>query len=232
MDSSFTVATMESESTLSTVASIVPAASFLDSCAVDLSVLASSGLCGSADALSAAEAGSTAGALSAVATLVAAFAGAACFSRGSTGADLIRLALTGATAGTAGSGLEPASWARPAAVAAANKAAPSIRVVAIRIVRLTFGRSAEGVTMALRPSKPLPKYGIFRSDQALWSREPGGKSRSSRHLRMGEGKNILGEQAERLDRRVPGLEVEAQNPGGRGGHAQDQILGIFAPVGE
>ena len=49
---------------------------------------------------------------------------------------------------------------------------------------------------------------------------------------MGQRENIPGEQAERLDRAVAGLQAEAQNHRGRGRHAQDQVGGIFAPVGQ
>ncbi len=117
-------------------------------------------------------------------------------------------------------GLEPESWARPAALAPANKAAPSIRVVAIRIVRLTFGRNQRASPWrSAGPSKPLPKYGISRSDQAPAPVEPKAKARISGTYGWVRAKTSLGNRLKgwigvspvlRLKRRIH--EVEGGTP--------------------
>src|SRR5471032_3141871 len=128
MDSSFTVATMESESPafLSALASIKLASLFLASCTADLSVAGVS--------VAAAPAGgaSLVGA-SAAPEFSAGLAKAAVGSLTGVAAAWRASDLSGATAGT---GLKPLLWAASGTLAPTSTAAPSKRVVAIRIVNL------------------------------------------------------------------------------------------------
>src|SRR5215469_8327726 len=113
MDSSFTVATTESESVLSAVASMVSGL-FLASCTAAGSLLPSA-LGETAAAVSAPGAGDVA---ATSAGLAGAGATAASFDRGlgvsglatTDAPDVAAAALAGPTAGTAGRGLEPVSW--------------------------------------------------------------------------------------------------------------------------